>query len=50
MGRRLAALLASRSSWFDLCVFASGLLLVASATLAVVRGRHDRRGRPATSR
>src|SRR3954453_9296507 len=32
-----AALFASRSRWFDLGVFASGLLLVAWSTLSVVR-------------
>jgi diguanylate cyclase (GGDEF)-like protein len=36
MGRRLAALLASRSSWFDLCVFALGLAVVAYAVASVV--------------
>ncbi len=36
MTRRLAALFASRSSWFDLGVFASGLVLVFYATFAVV--------------
>ena len=36
MTRRLAALLASRSSWFDLGVFALGLVLVFYATFQVV--------------
>ena len=36
MGRRLAALLASRSSWFDLCVFALGLVVVAWSVASLV--------------
>jgi diguanylate cyclase (GGDEF)-like protein len=35
MGRRLAALVASRSSWFDLGVFAVGVVVVAFATVGV---------------
>jgi diguanylate cyclase (GGDEF)-like protein len=36
MARRLAALIASRSSWFDFGVFALGLVLVTYATFRVV--------------
>jgi diguanylate cyclase (GGDEF)-like protein len=37
MRRRLAALLAARSSWFDLGVFALGLVVVAVSVLSLVR-------------
>ncbi len=40
MAKRLAALLASRSSWFDLGVFTLGLALVFSTTFAVVANGH----------
>src|SRR6201989_2852245 len=44
MTRRIAALFASRSSWFDLGVFALGLVLVFYATFLVVAGNEKLSG------
>ena len=41
MARPLAALFASRSRWFDLGVFAVGLLLVVWSTVTAGPGRLD---------